>query len=174
MAITEKRQFYKLEALINISTVNLDNIDVKFNSITLCNDYDDDEVVIKDRRVVFEKDRSSDGVRLAIYILNEGTEIKDRIDYLIDEEYEIQDLDLEVKRISTDETLTYTLLCDEGEQVEKEVEIEMDPVLKKSSEFIIDRVTEGNATIKNVIFNTLKEDEDLQRIINDIIDIPVI
>ena len=90
MNITEKRGFFQIQVIVSAATVNVDNIDINFNGITLYSEDEDKLIEIKGRRTVIEPERCSDGLRINLYILNEGDNPEERIDYLIDEDYEIE------------------------------------------------------------------------------------
>ena len=174
MAMTTVKPCYQVEVVVKVPSINLDNLEIKFNSSTLYNEDEEDTIEISGRQYSIYKERCSEGVKVNLYIVNDGEDIRSRIDYLIDEEYYISSIDVEAKKISTEEILEVGLVSQYGEQTEHEISLDIDPKLEKSVSYLTDRLTEGNTALKGFIFNQLEEDETFQEIINQIVNIPVL
>lgn len=170
--ITEVRGFFKVEVKVKATTVNLENISIEFNKIVLYREEDDSAIVIEDRRVVTEPVRTSEGFNVVLYILNEGEEFEDRIDWLMDEDYEIETIDLTIKNISKNTDYDYELNYNIGEQINKEVEIEVSPSLNNAITYLSSRLE--NQELNNYIYNTMINNPDLIDVINDISNIKTI
>lgn len=171
--ITEKKDVFKIQLLVEVASINLDNINVKFNSITMSNEDEEDEIVFKDRQWDLSKERCSDGVNIYLYIVNDGTEVQDRMDYLVGEEYLISKVDAEISLESTGESLEYKVVDPYGEQTTRDMKVEVSETLETVTNYLVDRLTEGNQGLKDVIFEIIKEDEYVQDIFEQIIKIPV-
>lgn len=160
MLATEKRSFFKLEVRVDTPSVVLNNLEFKFNKLTLYSEYDDSSIVIENRRVVFEPERTLEGFRTSIYILNESDTPTERIDYLFDEEYEIEELDIEIKS-TTGVKYEFYINNDVGEQVEdKEVEIEVSPEMSACLNFISSYIVDEENKIVNTCYDFLKDEEE--------------
>lgn len=75
---------------------------IKLNQIILKNE-DGEIIIIKDRK--FKKDINYEKNEIFIYLENDSTEFTERIDYLIDEDFEVEKLDLDI--IRNEEKLNY-------------------------------------------------------------------
>ena len=53
--LTEKKECYKVEVLIKVASVNLDNIDIKFKSLTMLNEDEEAEIVFSGRQYEVSK-----------------------------------------------------------------------------------------------------------------------
>ena len=60
-----------------------------------------------------------------------------------------------------------------GEQVTKEVPIELPPELETSTEFILDNLTEGNQSLNSLIFETIRKSKSLQKTIETIVGVEI-
>jgi len=171
MKMMEKREFYWIQAIVSAATVNVDNIDIQFDGIKLYSEDEDREIEVRGRRNIITSERCSEGVKLDIYILNEGEKLEERIDYLIDEDYEISDVFISVvnKRNGKQLTVRHNELI--GEQVIKEVPVLLDPKTEETTSYIIEGISEGNIEISNLIFETIKGNDKLQDKILQIMDI---
>lgn len=169
--ITELKEVFKIQIIVKVASINMDNIDVKLNSITMKNE-DNDEVVFKDRQWDLSKERCSEGVKISLYIVNDGNTIQDRMDWLVGEEFVISKVDAEVTTCSTGEILEYEIVDPYGEQTTREIKIQVSETLETATSYLVDRLTEGNQSLKSLIFKTLEEDEYMQNVIKQIASIP--
>ena len=172
--ITEIREFFKLEVLVKTVSVVLDNVECQLNSIRLYQEDEDKTVTIKgeDREVLFEKVRTTDGFKVNIFISNEGEELEERIDWMLDEDYEIEDIDMTIINASSSEEYEFAIQFHVGEQVEKEVEIEVNSNLKNSIQFISDNLTTNISP--NYIYEIMNQNHELTDFISAISDIDVL
>lgn len=169
----EVKDVYALELIAKTSSINLDNIEFKLNSVEMENE-DEDVKVFTDRAYSIFKERCSDGVKINLYIVNDGSSIDERMDYLIDEEYVVSKVDAEIKSISTGDVIEYELVSGYGTQTRKEVDIVVDPLLEEVNNFLVQNLTEGNECLHTLIFQTLEKDEYLQNILAEIIRTPLL
>lgn len=172
--ITENKEVFKIQIVTKVASINLDNIEVKLNSITMKNEDDDDEVVFKDRQWDLSKERCSEGIKISLYIVNDGNDIQERMDWLLGEEYIISAIDAEIINCSTGEFLEYEMIDQYGEQTTREIKVQVSENLEIATCYLVDRLTEGNQNLKDIIFKTLKEDEYMQNIIKEIATIPIL
>jgi len=173
MKIMEKREFFELQAIVSATSINEDNIDIEFDGINLYNEDEDEEIKIRNRRTVFDIDRCSEGLKINIFILNEGNDLKSRIDYLIDEDFDVKDVLIKVKHKRTKKEYPIRINDLIGEQVTKEVPIELPPELETSTEFILDNLTEGNQSLNSLIFETIRKSKSLQKTIETIVGVEI-
>ena len=171
MKIMEKREFFKLQVIVPATSIHEDNIDIEFDGINLYSE--DEEIEIRNRRTVFDIDRCSEGLRINIFVLNEGNDLKSRIDYLIDEDFEVKDVLIKVKHKRTKKEYPIRVNGLIGEQVTKEVPIELPPELETSTEFILDNLTEGNQSLNSLIFETIRKSKTLQKTIETIVGVEI-
>lgn len=171
--LTEKKDVYKVEVVIKTASVNLDNVEIKFNSLTMRNEDEEDEIVFAGRQYEVGRERCSDGVKASIYIVNDGTTVQERMDWLIDEEYLISSINIEATKISTGETLEYELISPFGEQTVREMKIAVSDKLEKTVTFFTDRLTDGNQVLGDLLLKTLKSDECIQDMIEKVMNITV-
>lgn len=171
MNITEKRGFFQIQVIVSAVTVNVDNIDINFNGITLYSEDEDKLIEIKGRRTVIEPERCSEGLRINLYILNEGDNPEERIDYLIDEDYEIETVDISVVHKKNGKVFPIRVNEKIGEQVMKEVPVEIPQELQDASDYVMENITEGNESITGVVFDTIKKSKELQTFINKVMDV---
>ena len=165
--MTTNKEVFKVTIIAKIASVNLDNVTVSLNSVTMTNE-DGDEYVFQGRQWDYSKERCSDGIKIFLYIVNDGTRLEDRMDWLIDEEFSITKVDAEVKTISTNQVLEFDIESPYGEQTKREMKLQVSESLEASTNYLVDRLTEGNQSLKDLIFNTLEADEGLQKIIKQI------
>lgn len=170
--ITEQREFFKCEVNVVTTTVNFENVDINFNQMILYREDDDSTIVIKDRRVILEPVRTGDGFKVIIFILNEGDELEDRIDWLIDEDYEIETIDMTITNKLKNAPYEYSINYAIGEQVQKEVEVEVALPLKKAITYLTSRLE--NQNLNNHVYEIMIENNELIETINAIADIEVI
>lgn len=170
--ITEVREFFKCEVNIVATTVNLENVEVKFNQMVLYREDDDSTIIVKDRKVILEPVRTGDGFKVVIFIQNEGEELVDRIDWLIDEDYEIEQIDLSIINLSKNSAYDYSINANIGEQIQKEVEIEVALPLKKAIDYISSTIE--NKGLTNHIYDVMIECDELVETINAIANIEVL
>lgn len=166
------KDVFKVILIAKASSINIDNIDITFKSLTMKNE-DDEEVIIQDRQFDVFKERCSDGIKISLFIVNDGNKLEDRIDWLIDEEYIISSIDAELKIISTGKILEFEYE-DSGVQTTREMKVIVAESLEVSSEYLINRLTEGNAPLGDIIFKELETSEDMQKIIQNIANIPIL
>lgn len=171
--LTEKKEVFKIQLVAKVASVILENINVKLNSVTMSND-DGEVLEFKDRVYDVSKERCSDGVNISIYIVNDGTEIQDRMDWLIGEEYYISNVDAEVTLNSTGESVEYELVNPYGEQTTREMKIQVSEDLEIATNYLVDRLTEGNQGLKELFFKALKDDEYMQKTIVAITKLPIL
>lgn len=170
--VTEQREFFKMEVNVTTPSVILENVEIAFDKIILYSEIDDKTIIITNRKAVFEKERTCEGFKVKVFILNEDDELEDRIDWLLEEEYEIEDLELKITSISNSKEFTYKINTLIGEQVVKTVEIELDPNLKKSLTFLSSYIEDNSLT--NEIYSIVNASDDLKDIISEIADINTI
>lgn len=167
------KQAYKVELLVNVASVNLDNIDVKFNSLSMYNEDEDNTIQFSGREYNVSKERHNDGILVKIYIVNDSEVLTERMDCLVDEEYYISNVDANITKISTGEILSYTLVSPYGEQTNRDFELVLRPELGEVYDYLADFLTEGNKELKDIIFKTLDENTDLVDYLKTIKDIPI-
>lgn len=170
--ITEIREFFKCEVNVLSTTVNLENIGVEFKEMVLYREDDDSTITVKDRRVITEIVRTSEGFKIILFIQNEGDELEDRIDWLIDEDYEIETINLEIKNISKNTEYDYNINYNIGEQVEKEVEIEVSIPLKTAIQYITNSLE--SKEIQKHIYDVMVQDQELVEMVNSIANIQIV
>lgn len=171
--LTEKKEVFKIQLVAKVASVILENINVKLNSVTMSND-DGEVLEFKDRVYDVSKERCSDGVNISIYIVNDGTEIQDRMDWLIGEEYYISNVDAEITLNSTGESVEYELVNPYGEQTTRDMKIQVSEDLEIATNYLVDRLTEGNQGLKDLFFKALKDDEYMQKTIVAITKLPIL
>lgn len=169
----EVKDVYALELLVKTSSINLDNLDVVLKSVEMENE-DEDVKTFTDRAYSVSKERNSDGVKITLYIVNDGTSLDERMDYLVDEEYVVSKVDAEIKTKSTGTILEYELLSNYGTQTRKEVDIVVDPLLEEVTNYLVNTLTDGNQGLHTLIFQTLEKEEYLQNILAEIIRTPLL
>ena len=168
MLATEFREFFKLEVRVSSPSVIIDNIEVKFNSIILQNE-DNDVIEIRNRRCIPILDRTTEGFKCTLFVLNEGNKLEERIDWLLDEDYEINFLDLTIRKKNTKEEFSYVVNKSIGEQLTKEVEVEVSEDVNNALEFLSISVSRKNCI--NEIYKIINEDNNLTEQINTIASI---
>lgn len=171
MQVTESREFFQIEVIIKATTINQDNINIDFKGLNLYSEDEDKLVEIRNRRTIFEFDRCSEGLKLDIFILNEDSDSTQRIDYLIDEDYEIEDILIEISHKKSGKKFDVRVNEQIGEQIKKEVPVELSQELQDSADYILDNLTEGNQSLKSLLFETLRDSESLQTYINQMMEI---
>lgn len=165
MQITEEREFYRTQVIVSAPTVNQDNINIEFNGLTLYSEDEDELISINNRKTIFEVERCSEGIKIDIFILNEGNDLKSRIDYLIDEDYGIHNFFIKVINKNTKRVLETRLNTLIGEQVTKSVPIELDEDTKESVDYVLDSLTEGNLSLNKIIYETISQNNNLKKFI---------
>ena len=100
----------KCKLLSDLNTTTQDII-IKLNSLTLSNG--EDEIVLKDKKVEYTFYSNEISNFFNLYIENEG--IKDRIDYLIDEDYEITNLNLDIYSLNTKQFYEHKIVMEYGQ-----------------------------------------------------------
>ena len=171
MQITETRDFFKLKVIVSETSINEENIKIDFDGITLYSEDEDKLISIKNRRTIYDIDRCAEGLKINIFILNEGDDPEARIDWLLDEDYEIEDIFIKVSHAKNGKEFKVTINEAIGEQVSKNVPIEISPELEDTTNFILDGITEGNVSINNIVFETIKNCENLQEYIKKVMDL---
>lgn len=169
--ITEVRDFFKVEVNVSIPTVNLENVEIDFNKMILYREDDDSTIIIEHRKVIFEPVRTSEGFKVIIFILNEGEEFDERIDYMIDEDYEIENIDISIKNVSKGTEYEYYINYNIGEQVHKEVEIEVALPLKNAISYIASSLDKN---LENHVYETINGNYELIELINNISNIDIL
>ena len=172
--ITEIREFFKLEVLVKAISINLDNVECHLNSITLYQEFEDKTITIKgsDREVLFEKVRTYDGFKVNIFITNDSEEYEERIDWLLDEDFEIEDIDMTITNASSKEEYEFAIQFQVGEQVVKEVEIELNSNLKNAINYISNNLTTNLSA--NHIYDIMSQNHDLTDFVSKISNIDVL
>lgn len=89
------------------------NIHIQFNSISLYNQSEDKRITIKNRNIVYMFFINEDVINFNLYIENKGGE--NRIDYLIDEEYEIEQLNLSISQIDSEYNYDHKIVSECGQ-----------------------------------------------------------
>ena len=169
--ITEVRGFFKCEVNVVATSVNLENVGIEFKQMVLYREDDDSTITIKDRRVIIEPVRTGEGFKVTLFIQNEGDELEDRIDWLIDEDYEIETIDLSIQNLSKKTEYDYTINYNIGEQVEKEVEIEVALPLKKAVNYVTSSL---DKQLTNYIYDIMVGNEELVEMVNAVANIEVV
>lgn len=118
-----------------------ENVRVKFHGVKMTS-VDGDEVVIKNRpfEVVIEQGGNAK-VRAFIYIVNDGTEIEERIDAMLEEEYEITPL-VDISTISNGTVLSGTVNYRNSYQTQREMPVEMAAGVQETVEFLTSTAVE--------------------------------
>lgn len=98
--------YFKIKLEVQ-NVFNINNVDIKFNQIIMKSEEELNPIIIKNRKFVFTIDKSVSNV-VFIYIQNDGNQIEERIDYLLDEEWEIQNLDITI--LEQNMKLPFTIL----------------------------------------------------------------
>ena len=171
--LTENKEVFKIQLVAKVASVILENIKVKLNSVTMTNE-DGDVLEFKDRAYDVYKERCSNGVNIFLYIVNDGTEIQDRMDWLIGEEYYISNVNAEITLESIGESVEYELVDIYGEQTTREIKVQVSEELETSTNNLVSRLTEGNQGLKDLIFQTLKDDEYMQKVIESVAKLPIL
>ena len=171
MQIKEEREFYKIQVIVAAATVNIDNIDIDFKGLDLYSEDEDKLVKITNRRTIFETERCSEGVRINIFILNEGENLDERIDYLIDEDYEIETVYISVKNKKTGKELKTTLNDLIGEQIKKDVPVEIPDEAKEAVDYVLESLTEGNFSLDTLLYESIVGSKELINSISKIMEI---
>lgn len=171
MRITEKRGFFKIQVIVPAMSINAENIKIDFKGINLYSEDEDNVKEIRNRRTIIETERCSEGLELNIFILNEGEDTSERIDYLMDEDYEIEDVFISVTHLRNGKEYETRFNDSIGEQIEKEVPIELPKELEDATNYIVDEITEGNTDITNIVFETIKSSKSLQNYINAVMEL---
>lgn len=171
MQIKETREFFQLQVIVKATSINEENLNIDFTGINLYSEEEDKLIEIRNRRTVIETERCSEGLRINLFILNEGDDSLSRIDYLIDEDYEIEDILIKVFHKKTGKEYQTKINDLIGEQIKKEVPIEISEDLQEASNYILDGLTDGNTSIGNLLFTTIKNSTSLQNYINKIMEL---
>lgn len=171
MQVKETRDFFRIQVIVSATSINEENIEIDFGGIDLYSNDEDDLIEIRNRRVVYDIDRCSEGLKIDIFILNEGDDIHSRIDYLMDEDYEIKKIYIHVRHKRTKKEYTVKVNSLIGEQVKKSVPVELSTELEKSVNYICDNITDGNSSIIDTIFDSIRKNEELQTFINTVKDL---
>lgn len=102
--------YFKFTLKVNeqLSANLINNIDVIFYNIAMVSDEYNNPIVIKDRKIITFGDKNNANI-VYLYIQNDGNEIKDRIDYLLDEEWVIDSLNISIKLKNSSINLSYTI-----------------------------------------------------------------
>lgn len=100
---------------LELSRMILDDtlIEAKFNYISMSSDDGDEEISFQNRKTYFQPEKNTRNMYLLIQ--NDGTSIRDRIDYLMDEDFFIEELNLS---ITFNETQKISYEIKEVEQLE--------------------------------------------------------
>lgn len=118
-----------------------DNINLVLNGVNMISP-DGDVVTIVNRIHDINLDSVGGGiVRATIDIVNETEEIEERIDYMLDEEYELQPL-VDVKVKSSGKAVSWTINWRNSCQTEKMMDVNMAPGVKESLDFLTDSAIE--------------------------------
>lgn len=172
----EVKAVFSIDIVAKVASINLDDIKVNLKSVTMQNE-DEEVIEFKDRPWDYVKERCSDGVKITLYIVNDGNTLQERMDWLLDEEYVVSSVDAEIIKESTGSVLDYELLSEYGTQTTKEINIVEDPALESALNYMFDRLTEGNETLKPVILNLLRNDDNgtyMRDLVNKIASLPVL
>lgn len=89
------QNYFKIKLQID-NVFNIEQTEVTFNSISLRNEDEEHNININNRHFFYLVDKGFSNI-IDLYIQNDGTNINERIDYLLDEDYEIVNLSLIVK-----------------------------------------------------------------------------
>lgn len=96
------------------------------------------------------------------------------MDWLIGEEYYISNVNAEITLESTGENVEYELVDIYGEQTTREIKVQVSEELETSTNYLVSRLTEGNQGLKDLIFQTLKDDEYMQKVIESVAKLPIL
>lgn len=177
VSIKERRDFFKLELRVETPSVILDNIKVDFKGIELYSEDEENTIEIKNRRFVVEKSKTLEGFRILLFILNEGEELEERIDYLFDEEYKINKLDLTIKD-KNKEYSSYKINEDSFEQVKgKQVDVEISEEVTKAldvlSRYALEYFGMSAESAADMFYDNIKKDEQLINTLNNVSNIAI-
>lgn len=171
MLAKEVRDFYKLEVRVKTNSVILENIKVKFNKIVLSDG--ESAISISDRRLVYEVNKTIDGFRVNLYILNDVEDTSKRIDYLIDDDYEIEKLDIVIYSVTTNKKYDFTINESIGEQISKKVDIEVSKEMQECLSYISSGI-ENEELVSHIYEKISKDKSDIVSRINSIASIKTI
>lgn len=156
--ITEKKEVFYMEVAVSTATVNVENIKVNFNKMTLKSS--EDEVTITDRKCYSEVIRTMEGFKVKLFIENDTDNDDERIDYLIDDDYEIVDLDLSIINDKfPSKKYEYIINDTIGEQLEKEVPVELDEDMEAGLRLACGYI--DNKEVNNYVYELFAKNEDL-------------
>ena len=85
------QNYFKLTLEVQ-NAFNINDVNVVFNSIIMTSEEFDTPIIIINRHNIFTIEKNVSNI-VYLYIQNDGKEINERIDYLLDEEWEITQLD---------------------------------------------------------------------------------
>ena len=94
------------------------------------------------------------------------------IGYLLDEDFEIEDIDMTITNASSKEEYEFAIQFQVGEQVEKEVEIELNSNLKNAINYISNNLTTNLSA--NHIYDIMSQNHDLTDFVSKISNIDVL
>lgn len=109
-----KNEYFLLKCqLISKTAIPTQNINIKFNSLILFNEEENKKIIIKNRDIVYLFYSIDNEIYFNLYIENKGVE--NRIDYLIDEEYEIKELDLTISNVNNVSFYEHNIISEYGQ-----------------------------------------------------------
>lgn len=112
-----------------------DNIAVDFTGVKMVG-VEEDEIIITGRKHEIELEQAGGGnVRATIYIQNDGTQLQERIDALLDEEYAIEPM-VSIRTISNSKPLSCTVDYRRSEQTIRAMPIDMAPGVQDVVEYL--------------------------------------
>lgn len=170
-------EVFKVQILVDVESFGIDDIIVKFNSLTMSNGLED--LTFKDRAYDIEMEKQGNSALVNIYIENDGDNLKDRMDWLLDEDYLIENVDASVKLTLTGTPFEYKLASQYGVQTTRSMKIAAKNDFETSYNYLRDFMCSGTSDeevskVGEIFKNMLERDVLLQKTINDISKITLI
>ena len=130
------------QLVLNIPTNSFaENVKVNFKGVTMTS-VDGDEIVITGRKTDIVIEQGGNGnVRAIVYIVNDGTAIEERIDAMLEEEYELTPM-AEISTISNGTVLNCTVDLRRSCQTQREMPVDMAPGVQETVEFLTSTAVE--------------------------------
>ena len=129
-----ERDVYLL--VLNATTPSFaENVDVKFTGVRMTS-VDGDVVEINNRQHEIMVEQAGGGnLKITIAIVNECEVVEERIDYMLEEEYEIEPI-VEVFTKSNHNLIAWSLNLRDSYQTKRMMEMDMNPDVKEAVSFI--------------------------------------
>lgn len=112
-----------------------ENIRAKFNGVEMTS-LDGDHIIINNRTYEVVVEQVGGGkCNVIIYVVNNGSEIEDRIDYMLEEEYEMKPL-VEITTKSSNTILPWTINYRQSMQTVRMMDMDMAPGVKDAIDYL--------------------------------------